>query len=338
LPRSGGRVDEKKAAALVRSAIERGVNYVDTAYLYLGNEAAVGNILSGGYRDKVFLSTKLPPVQITSRKDMDKILATQLERLQTDHIDYYLMHNIMSVEAWERLKSLGVLDFLEKAKADGRIRHTAFSSHGPKDQFKTLVDDYPWDMAQIQYNYMDENNQAGKEGLLYAAEKGLGIVIMEPLRGGFLVNKLPPEVTDIFGRAPVRRTPAEWGLRWVWNHPEVSLVLSGMNAEAQLEENLRIAGDMTPIVSPLFSFFALIIARRPPSPFFGRASDISPSCPSGAGAKPEQPVVKNDRFYKPQTIITCSAPPLEVLSRTIAFLGFVGHKISSARLRAAAMP
>ena len=244
LTKSGSRIDEKKAAYLMHSAIERGVNYVDTAYLYLGNEAAVGNILSGGYREKVFLATKLPPVQVNSRRDMEKILETQLERLKTDRVDYYLMHNIMSVEAWERLKGFGVLEFLEKAKADGKIRRVAFSSHGTKESFKKLVDDYPWDMAQIQYNYLDENNQAGREGLQYAASKGLGVVIMEPLRGGFLVNKLPREVHDIFDRAPVKRTAAEWGLRWVWNHPEVSLLLSGMNAEDQLEEDLRIAEDL----------------------------------------------------------------------------------------------
>jgi predicted aldo/keto reductase-like oxidoreductase len=245
-PRAGGRVDEKRAERLVYSAIDAGVNYVDTAYLYLGNETIVGNILSKGYRDKVLLATKLPPVQVNSRRDMDKILATQLERLRTDRIDYYLMHNIMSMEAWERLKQMGVLEFLEEAKSAGKIRRVAFSSHGTKEQFKRLVDDYPWDMAQIQYNYFDENNQAGKDGLQYAASKGLGVVVMEPLRGGYLVNKLPSEVTDIFGRNPVTRTPAEWGLRWVWNHPEVSLLLSGMNTEAQLDENLRIAGVMTP--------------------------------------------------------------------------------------------
>jgi uncharacterized protein len=245
-PRAGGRVDEKRAERLVRSAIDEGVNYVDTAYLYLGNEAIVGNILSGGSRDKVFLATKLPPVQVTSRSDMDRLLNTQLERLKTDRIDYYLMHNLMSFQAWERLKRLGIEDFLEKAKAAGKIRRVAFSSHGSKEQFIKIVDDYPWDMAQIQYNYFDEHNQAGRDGLQYAASKGLGVVVMEPLRGGFLVNKLPGEVMELFGRAPVKRSPAEWGLRWVWNHPEVSLLLSGMSDEAQVGENVRLAGGMTP--------------------------------------------------------------------------------------------
>ncbi|SHI20713.1 hypothetical protein SAMN02745823_03396 [Sporobacter termitidis DSM 10068] len=245
-PKTGSRVDEGRAERQLLSAIDRGVNYVDTAYLYFGNEALVGKILSNGYRDKVFIATKLPPVQVNSQRDMEKLLDTQLTRLKTDHIDYYLMHNLMSFQAWERLKQLGALDFLEKAKAAGKIRRAAFSSHGPKEQFIKLVDDYSWDMAQIQFNYLDENNQAGREGLEYAASKGLGVTIMEPLRGGYLVNKLPAEVTDIFDRAPVKRSPAEWGLRWVWNHPEVSLLLSGMNDEAQITENLRIAGKITP--------------------------------------------------------------------------------------------
>lgn len=245
-PRSGARIDEKRTERQIISAIERGVNYFDTAYLYFGSEGVLGNILSKGYRDKVFIATKLPPIQVNTRGDMDKLLDLELARLKTDHIDYYLMHNIMSLAAWERLKKLGVEDFLEKAKASGKIRHVAFSSHGGKDQFKKLVDDYPWAMAQIQYNYLDEDNQAGREGLLYAASKGMGVVVMEPLRGGYLVNKLPPAVRDIFNKAPVTRSPAEWGLRWVWNHPEVTTVLSGMNVEEHIEENIRIATEITP--------------------------------------------------------------------------------------------
>jgi predicted aldo/keto reductase-like oxidoreductase len=290
--------DEKIAERLVRSAIDRGVNYVDTAYLYFGNEAAVGNILSGGYRDKGYLATKLPPVQVTSRRDMEKLLNTQLERLRTDHIDYYLMHNIMSMEAWERLKKLGIEDFLEKAKAAGKIRRAAFSSHGPKEQFKKLVDDYPWDMAQLQYNYFDEHNQAGKEGLQYAASKGLGVVVMEPLRGGYLVNKLPQEVTDIFSRAPVKRSPAEWGLRWVWNHPEVSLLLSGMNAEAQVEENLRIAdammpGSLTPEELRMFGDVREAVAGKIRVPCTGCAYCMP--CPAGVDI-PGCFSIYNDKF------------------------------------------
>lgn len=215
---------------------------------------------------------------------MEKILNTQLERLKTDHIDYYLMHNIMTVQAWERLKQLGAEDFLEKSKAAGKIRRVAFSSHGAKEQFKKLIDDYPWDMAQIQYNYLDENNQAGTEGLRYAASKGVGIVVMEPLRGGYLVNKLPEEVRGFFEKAPVIRSPAEWGLRWVWNHPEVSLLLSGMNEESQVEENLRIAGDMTPnsLTEPELKMFANVkaaIAEKVKVPCTGCAYCMP--CPAG---------------------------------------------------------
>ncbi len=244
LPKSGGRWDEKKSEELIVSAIEKGINYFDTAYLYFGNEALVGKILSGGRRDKVMLATKLPPMQVHSRADMDKFLDIELKRLGTDRIDYYLLHSLMSFDSWQRLKQLGIEDFFEKAKQAGKIRRAAFSYHGWRDDFTKIIDAYPWDMAQIQYNYFDENNQAGKAGLQYAASKGVGVAIMEPLRGGYLVNKLPAEVHDIFSKASPRRSPAEWGLRWVWNHPEVSLLLSGMNELPQLEENVRIASDM----------------------------------------------------------------------------------------------
>ncbi len=246
LPRSGGRIDEQKSERLIASAIEQGVNYLDTAYLYFGNEAAVGNILSGGRRDKVLLATKLPPVQVRAREDMDRLLDVQLARLKTDTIDYYLLHSLMSYDGWTRLKELGVEDFLEKAKQSGKIRRAAFSYHGWKDDFVKIIDEYPWDMAQIQYNYFDENNQAGRDGLRYAAAKGIGIAVMEPLRGGFLVDKLPDAVYSIFGEAPVKRSAAEWGLRWVWNDPDVSVVLSGMNEQSQLDENVRVASEAAP--------------------------------------------------------------------------------------------
>lgn len=240
-PKKDGRIDEERAKKQVISAIEQGVNYFDTAYMYPGSEATLGRILAQGYRDKVLIATKLPLPIIHSRKDMDNILDAQLKRLQTDHIDYYLMHSVMSKEGWQRMKQLGVVDFIEKARQEGKIRRIGFSYHGEKEQFKDIVDDYPWDFCQIQYNYMDEHYQAGKEGLLYAASKGLGVVIMEPLRGGFLVGKMPNTIYEMWGRAEVKRTPAEWALRWVWNHPEVSVVLSGMNEEAHIEENIRIA-------------------------------------------------------------------------------------------------
>lgn len=240
-PRKGGRIDEIRTEQQILAAIEKGVNYFDTAYLYPQSEATLGKILAKGHRDKVLIASKLPCPLVHSRKDMDNILETQLQRLQTDHIDYYLLHSMMSRSVWERLKELGVIDFLAEAKAAGKIKRIGFSYHGEKEEFKQIVDDYPWDFCQIQYNYLDENHQAGKEGLMHAASKGLGVVIMEPLRGGALVGKMPASIQSIWDRAETKRSSAEWALRWLWNHPEVTVVLSGMNEEAHVEENLRIA-------------------------------------------------------------------------------------------------
>ena len=245
-PKDGNKIDEARSEKQVISAIERGVNYFDTAYLYRGSEAVLGNILSKGYRDKVMIATKMPPLNINSRKDMDKILETQLERLKTDHIDYYLVHMLGTMEGWQRLKQLGIEDFFRKSQESGKIGRACFSFHGARDHFIRIVDDYPWDMAQIQYNYVDEHNQAGREGLEYAAAKGIGVVVMEPLRGGALVNKLPKQVQAVWDSAEEKRTPAEWALRWVWNHPGVSLLLSGMNEEAQIDENIKIASEALP--------------------------------------------------------------------------------------------
>jgi predicted aldo/keto reductase-like oxidoreductase len=245
-PRKDKKTDEEQAEKQVISAIEQGVNYFDTAYIYPNSEVTLGKILAKGYRSKVMIATKLPPIMVHSKKDMESVLATQLERLQTDYIDYYLMHAIGSLEGWQRLKQLGVCEFLEKAKQAGKIRHIGFSYHGDKKQFKEIVDDYPWEFCQIQYNYMDESNQAGRDGLEYSAAKGLGVSIMEPLRGGLLAREMPPQVQSVFEQAEVRRSPAEWALRWVWDHPGVSTVLSGMNEELQVEENIRIANSAYP--------------------------------------------------------------------------------------------
>jgi predicted aldo/keto reductase-like oxidoreductase len=240
-PRKQGRTDAARTERQVVLAIEQGVNYFDTAYLYPGSESALGKILARGYRDRVLIATKLPMIMVHSVKDMDAILDTQLRRLQTDRIDYYLMHAINSAAAWQRLKQLGVEEFLHKAKEAGKINRVGFSYHGDREQFREIVDDYPWDMCLLQYNYMDEHAQAGKEGLAYAAARGLGIAVMQPLRGGLLGKKMPPRAMKLFEQDGVKRTPAEWALRWVWNHPEVSVLLSGMNEEAQIEENIRIA-------------------------------------------------------------------------------------------------
>jgi uncharacterized protein len=242
-----GTIDEIKATQQIHYAIDHGVNYVDTAWPYhMGqSESFLGNALTDGYREKVKLATKLPAWLVDRREDMDYFLNAQLERLQTDHIDYYLVHGLAG-ELWDKMKAFNVIDFLDKAKSDGRIINAGFSFHGPVDDFKRIIDAYPWTFCQIQYNFMDEKNQAGTEGLKYAASKDIGVIVMEPLLGGNLASPVPPEVEEIWSKAAVKRTPAEWALRWVWNHPEVTVVLSGMNEEAQVEENVRIADDGHP--------------------------------------------------------------------------------------------
>ncbi|MDD3225559.1 MAG: aldo/keto reductase [Clostridium sp.] len=246
----GTRIDEKEATQMIHSAIDRGLNYVDTAYPYHGkggaeggeSEPFIGRALKDGYRKKVNLATKLPSWLIKTREDMDKYLNKQLERLQTDRIDFYLLH-ALSAERWDKLEKLGVKEFLDSAIKDGRIRYAGFSFHDKIDVFKRIVDSYHWSFCQIQYNYLDEYNQAGTEGLKYAADRGLGVVIMEPLRGGRIVRNLPEKAKAVFDKAKIKRSPAEWGLRWVWNHPEVSVVLSGMSIKENVEENLKIADE-----------------------------------------------------------------------------------------------
>src|SRR5512133_1983984 len=204
-------IDEERATKHVRYAIDHGVNYVDTAWPYhMGeSEPFLGRALADGYREKVKLATKLPSWLIEKREDMDKYLNAQLEKLNTDHIDYYLIHGLVG-DLWDNVEKLGVMDFLDKAKADGRIRNAGFSFHGASEDFNRIVDAYDWDFCQIQYNILDEKNQAGKKGLEYAASKGLGVVIMEPLRGGNLTKNVPQAVTDIWDEAPVKRSPVEW--------------------------------------------------------------------------------------------------------------------------------
>ena len=242
-----GSIDEERGIKQVRYAIDNGVNYVDTAWPYhMGqSEPFVGRALAGGYREKVKLATKLPSWLLETREDMDKYLDAQLVKLQTGHIDYYLVHALVG-DLWDTVEKLGVADFLDNAKADGRIRNAGFSFHGAGADFNRIVDAYGWDFCQIQYNFLDEKNQAGTAGLEYAASKGLGVIIMEPLRGGNLTRTVPPAVKKIWDEAPMKRTPAEWALRWVWNHPEVTVVLSGMNDEAHIRENLKVADQAYP--------------------------------------------------------------------------------------------
>jgi len=242
-----GTIDEERATKQVRYAIDHGVNYVDTAWPYHmeQSEPFLGRALAHGYREKVRLATKLPSWMVESREDMDRFLNSQLEKLNTDHIDYYLVHALVGV-LWDSVEKLDVADFLDKAKADGRIINAGFSFHGAGKDFNRIVDAYDWDFCQIQYNFLDEKNQAGTAGLEYAASKGLGVIIMEPLRGGTLASHVPPAVKEIWDEAPTKRTAAEWALRWVWNHPEVTVVLSGMNEETDIEENLTVADKAYP--------------------------------------------------------------------------------------------
>jgi predicted aldo/keto reductase-like oxidoreductase len=240
-----GRIDEERATGQIHRAIDGGVNYIDTAWPYHGgqSEPFVGRALAGGYRERVRLATKLPTWLVKSRADMDRFLDAQLKKLDTPRIDYYLVHSLNGGN-WESVAALGVADFLDRARADGRIGNAGFSYHGIRGDFARVVGAYPWQFCQIQYNYLDEELQAGTEGLRHAAAQGLAVMVMEPLRGGVLAASPQPPVIDALWReAETRRTPAEWALRWVWNHPEATVVLSGMNGEAQVEENLRIAGD-----------------------------------------------------------------------------------------------
>jgi predicted aldo/keto reductase-like oxidoreductase len=245
-PRKNGLIDKKRTENQLISAIENGINYFDTAYLYPGSESALGKILANGYRDKVKIASKLPIASVKKREDMDKIFEKQLKRLQTDHIDYYLMHNICKFEEWEYLKEKGIISFIKKEQEKGRIINIGFSFHGNLSNFKKIVDDYPWDFCQIQYNYLDENYQAGTEGLDYAHSKGLGIVIMEPLRGGMLIDQLPPTARNIIKDFKPYRSSAEWAFRWIWNNPKVDVVLSGMNNEENIKENIAIASTVKP--------------------------------------------------------------------------------------------
>lgn len=239
-------VDEGESTRMIEYAVEHGVNYFDTAYMYHGgqSEVVLGTALKP-YREKVMISTKLPPPFVKGPEDFDRILNEQLKRLGTAYLDVYLLHGL-DRDSWAKVRAMGVLGFLERAVADGRILYPGFSFHDDAKVFREIVDAYPWKLCQIQYNYYDEHAQAGREGLLYAASKGLGVVVMEPVRGGMLAEPVPDQVRALMDAAPKKRSPAEWALRWVWNHGEVSTVLSGMSTMDQVVENIRVAGEAVP--------------------------------------------------------------------------------------------
>ena len=261
-PQKLGKIDMAETEKLILAAIEKGINYFDTAYIYPGSEAAVGEILEkNGLRSRVNIATKLPHYLIRNREGLDKLFHEELRRLRTDHVDYYLMHMLNDLDTWKRLQAMGIEQWIAEKKASGAIRQVGFSYHGNSETFCRLIDAYDWEFCQIQYNYLDEHTQAGRRGLQYAHSKGIPVVIMEPLRGGRLVNLLPEKAKQIFAEFPVRRTPAEWGLRWLWNQQEVTVVLSGMGSMDMLEENARIAAQakVNELGNAEFALYAKVI-------------------------------------------------------------------------------
>ena len=242
--RKGIGIDLEKTEKEVMYAINHGVNYLDTAYIYPGSEAALGQILEkNNCRDKVYIATKLPQYLIKSKKALDKYFNEQLERLKTDHIDYYLMHMLTDIAAWEKLKQLEIEEWIAEKKAQGKITNIGFSYHGNSDMFIEILKDYPWDFCQIQYNYLDEHSQAGRKGLMAAAERKIPVIIMEPLRGGKLVGLMPDSGKKLIKEHEKKWSAAEWAFRWLWNQPQVTCVLSGMNSTEMVEENIRIASE-----------------------------------------------------------------------------------------------
>lgn len=243
LPVQNGRIDETEATRMVRHAIDRGVNYVDTAFIYHGGESEpfLGRALGAGYREKVKLATKMPCWKVDRHAQLDEIFEQQLRNLKTDRIDCYLLHSLFA-SSWEKMKQLGALEWAEKKVAQGQIGYLGFSFHDEFPVLKTILDDYDkWVFCQLQYNYMDIQKQGGVAGVRLAAGKGLAVIIMEPLLGGRLAGMPPPEVQQVWDTAPVKRSPADWALQWLWDQPEVSLVLSGMSSFEQVEQNLSSA-------------------------------------------------------------------------------------------------
>lgn len=243
-PKKNGSIDIDETEREIMEAVAEGVNYFDTAYIYPGSEAVLGEIVEkNGIRNRIKIATKLPQYLVGSRAALDKYFGEELSRLRTDYVDVYLMHHLTDVAMWEKLKSVGVLDWIDGKKKSGAIKNIGFSYHGNSDGFLKILNDYDWDICQIQYNYFDELSQAGVSGLKAAAEKGVPVVIMEPLRGGKLVGMLPENAKKAMKESGRNWTAAEWSFRWLYNQPEVTVVLSGMNSMDMVRENCRTASE-----------------------------------------------------------------------------------------------
>ncbi|WP_026528682.1 aldo/keto reductase [Butyrivibrio sp. VCD2006] len=243
--KSGAGIDMEKAEKEIMRAYELGVNYYDTAYIYSGSEVAIGEIFEKNHiREKINIATKLPQYLIANKDAIEKYFKEQLSRLRTSYIDYYLMHMLSDIEAWNKLKKLGIEEWIAEKKASGEIRQIGFSFHGNSEMFIEILNAYDWDFCQIQYNYLDEVSQAGRKGLMAAGEKGIPVIIMEPLRGGKLVDLLPDKAKKMIAQDEKHRTAPELAFRWLWDQPQVTVVLSGMNSIPMVEENCRVASEV----------------------------------------------------------------------------------------------
>ena len=246
LPTSRGRIDMDKSEAMLLESFNKGINFYDTAYIYPGSETALGQFIAkNSLRDKIYIATKMPLFLCRNYSDFDKYFNKQLERLKTDYIDYYFMHSLNSHSQWQELCDMGMEKWISEKKAQGKIHQIGFSFHGSYDDFIAITDSYDWEFCMIQYNYSNINYQAGIKGMRYAASKGLPVIIMEPLLGGRLATGLPTKAVDLLKASNPALSPAAWGLKWVWNHKEVTVLLSGMSNISQLSENIATAGTAT---------------------------------------------------------------------------------------------
>ena len=263
LPRSVTGIDMPRTELAILTAFERGINYFDTAYAYNGSEEALGEVIErNSLRGHVFIASKLPHGKCKSIEDVERLFSTSLARLRTDYLDYYLIHNVVTASQWQRLVEMGIEQWIADKKANGAIRRIGFSFHGGIAEFRQLLDDYDWDFVQIQYNYVNEHYQAGREGLELAASKGLSVIVMEPLLGGRLAAGLPKEASAALAAVDPDRSAASWGLRWLFDQPEVTVVLSGMNSEQMVDENCACASCTPPNSMTAKEHEAIANARR----------------------------------------------------------------------------